>query len=195
MPVTWSQPRIAKNPIQISSLQTARRVRLLDSRQDLSNFWVTPDSGSCVGPDGSKYYWDHAIRRELRARTGWLGMAINPLVHAGKDRASGEEKRWDLVLELKRGEKFKFSRLLCDWENDDGETMSAGEQEDLEVDHIVGGTAGRSPCDYRMSNLRPIDIPSHRQLQPPRGKSLKRPAAATFRRPVSHTAGSKRSKP
>ena len=195
MPVTWSCSRVAKNPIQISALPTARRVRLVDSRQDLSAFWVTPDSGSCVGPDGSRYFWNYAVWRELRDRSGWLGVAINPLVHGGKDRATGEGKRWDLVLELKRGEKYKFSRLLCDWENEEGEIMSEGEQEDLEVDHIVGGVAGRSPCDYRKANLRPIDIPSHRQLQPPRGKGLKRPAAATFRRPAGHQVERKRSKP
>ena len=110
-------------------------------------------------------------------------------------RAVSRRTDWDLVLELKKGEKYKFSRLLCDWENEDEEAMSAAEQEGLEVDHIVGGIAGGSPCDYRLSNLRPIDIPSHRQLQPPRGKGLKRPAAATFRRPAGHKAESERSKP
>ena len=184
MPVQWKTPRIAKSPIELSALPSARRVRLVDPRQDLQIFWVTPDSGSCVSRDSStRTFWDHAIRRELRDRSGWLGMAINPYWHGGKERASGE-KRWDLVLEVK-DDKFKFARLLCDWENEDGSLFDGDEQAGLEVDHVRGGAPGKSPFDYRLSNLRPLDVPTHRKLQPPRG--LKRPAAALsppLRRPA-----------
>ena len=184
MSVQWKNTRVAKSPIQLSTLSSARRVRLVDARQDLQMFWVTPDSGSCTSRDSStRTFWDHSIRRELRDRPGWLGKAINPYWHSGKDRASGE-KRWDLVIEVKR-DKFKFARLLCDWQDENGSTLGEDDQAALEVDHVQGGGPGKSPFDYRLCNLRPLDVPTHRKLQPPRG--LKRPAAALsspLRRPA-----------
>ncbi len=171
----WKRPRIAKTPIQISHYPTARKVRLLDDRMDVSMFWVTPDAGSL-----GDFLWDHAIRRELKDRPGYLGKALDPFVREGKERADGEY-RLDLVLDLKKNIRFKLARLLCDWGNDEGEIMDAMEQEGLEVDHISEGKRRQPPRNYCLKNLRPIDVPSHRKLQPARGQ-LRRPAASTTKR-------------
>ena len=186
MAVKWDRPNVAKNPIRISSVPSARPVRLLDARRDFSKYWVTPDTGSCPSRDGpGRVFWDHAVRRELRKRPGWLGKAINPFLHSGKERAAAGQRRWDLVVQFDKNEpKFKLARLLCKWENEEGDVMSEDEQDGLEVDHIQGGKSGQSPCDYRLCNLRPLDVPSHRQLQPPRGTKRKRPAASLLRRPA-----------
>ena len=63
-------------------------MRLIDSRIDLSCYWVTPDAGR-IFDSGGDCVWDHAIRRELKARPGWLSKALNPYVHVAKQYADG----------------------------------------------------------------------------------------------------------
>ena len=82
--VVWKRSRVAKSPIQTSKFPTARKVRLLDDRTDVSMYWVTPDAGSL-----DDFHWNHAIRRELKDRPGWLGKALDPFVRKGKERADG----------------------------------------------------------------------------------------------------------
>ena len=59
-------------------------------------YWVTPDAGSL-----DDFHWNHAIRRELKDRPGWLGKALDPFVRKGKERADGGY-RLDLVFDLKK---------------------------------------------------------------------------------------------
>lgn len=186
MPATWHNKRVAKRPIKLSTLSSARRVNCLDSRRDLGIYLVTADAGSCPGRDGSeRFVWDFAIRRELKDRPGWLTKALNPFPAKSREYAGGGH-RWDLVLDLVKGERYKLSRLLFNWLDEDEHIMEKMEQELLEVDHIREGTLRKPPRDYRLANLRAIDGPTHREEQPARGK--KRPAAAPTalrRRPAS----------
>ena len=186
MSASWENKRVAKRPVELATLAYARRVNCLDPRRDLSVYWVTADAGSRPGRDGSRrFIWDFAIRRELEDRPGWLAKAINPFPHRSREYAGGGH-RWDLVLELTKGQRFKFSRLLFNWQDEEEHNMEQMEQELLEVDHITEGRDKKPPRDYRMANLRAIDGPTHREEQPARGK--KRPAAASTtlrRRPAS----------
>ena len=95
--VAWKNYRIAEAPLKISACSAARKVRLFDSRLDLSRFWVTPDAGKL-----GDFVWDSSVRRELKSKPGWLSKALRPFVHKGKKRADGEN-RLDLVLDLKPG--------------------------------------------------------------------------------------------
>ena len=150
-----------------------------------SRYWVTPDAGSRTGRDGSKrFVWDHAVRRELDERPGWLGKAVNPIAHAGRELASGG-RRWDLVVEPTKGIKVKLARMLINWSDDDGNVMTAIARKGLEVDHLEEGPLRQPPRNYCLADLRLIDVPSHRKEQP--GRGYKRPAAAPqalLRRPA-----------
>jgi len=178
MGVSWKNRRVAKQPIALAKVPSARQVHLVDDRLDLTSFWVTPDAGSRPDPSGGvAFKWDYSIRRSLKSRPGWLGKALNPFEHKGKQKADGEY-RIDLVVKPKKDIACKFARLLCDWLDDEGRIMDACEQESLEVDHILEWSSGAPPRNYCLSNLRPIDVGSHRQEQPLRGVKRK-PATAT----------------
>ena len=175
----WTN-RSSAAPVALAAVPSARRVALVDDRLCLSAFWVTPDAGTRPSPDGTaSFFWGCAIRRELRDRPGFLSKAMKPFLEKGKLRSDGKY-RYDLALKL-GGFRFKLSRLLCDWKDQNGDPIPEEFMEDMEVDHREEGEnpTRPPPRNYNEDNLRPLDKGTHRQLQPARGR--KRPAASQAR--------------